>query len=342
MRTIVFTGAAGPAVPAVVGRAVGAGDEPWDVRVLAPRATAVAGARVETVDLVSDDVDVLLEGADVVVHLGGVVDDRDPYGTEPGRVVADARSVLAAAARCGVSNVVVVSSALVLGAAPSNPVPLTEAAVVHPESAFRPAVETAEIERIVAEHRGDDVTITVLRAAPVVADGAPGWLASEMHRSLAYPVADRDPGLQYLHAADLGSAIGVVVDAPPGGVVHVAPDGALSGPERRALETRPRLRVTDRVAGFAASVRSTARGSGAPEGIRPYLAHEWSLANDRLRGLGWEPSYSNEQAYVAAFEAAPWSMIPSGRRQELLLGGVGALAAGVAAGVVWAVRRRPR
>src|SRR5699024_10188869 len=112
-------------------------------------------------------------------------------------------------------------------------VPMTEQAVVHPASTFRPAVEMAEIERLVAS--ADDGA-TVLRAAPVVADGAPGWLAVELHRSLAYPVEDRDPGLQYLHADDLGAAVATALDQRPVGVVHVAPDGALSGPERRALE----------------------------------------------------------------------------------------------------------
>lgn len=341
VRTIVFTGAAGAAVSPIVAQVVPSADDGMAI-VLTPRPTAVAGAQAFSVDLTHGDLDVRFAGADAVVHLGCPVDDEDPNTLAGGRVVAEARAVLDAATRAGVDDVVVVSSALVLGALPSNPVPLTEQAVVHPAAGFRPAVELAEIEREVAERRGSGPTITVVRAAPVVADDAPGWLAAELHRSLAYPVADRDPGLQYLHATDLGTAIATVLHASPGGVVHVAPDGALSGPQRRALETRPRFRVPDAVARLAASARSAANGSDTPEGIRPYLGEEWLLANDRLRALGWEPSHSNEQAYVAAFRAAPWSLIPSGRRQELLLGGVGALAAAAAVGAGVLVRRRHR
>ncbi len=316
--------------------------DPASAVVLAPRPTVVSGATAHVVDLVGDDLDAEFSDADVVVHLGCPVDDADPYDLEPRRSVDEARAVLAAAERNAVSQVVVISSALVLGALSSNPVPLTEQAVVHPAPGFRPAVELAEIERVVAEPRDAEATITVIRAAPVVADETPGWLAAELHRSLAYPVADRDPGLQYLHADDLGAAIVTVLRAAPGGVVHAAPDGALSGAERRALEARPGLRVPDQVARLAASIRSAATGTGAPEGIRPYLAEEWLLANDRLRAMGWEPSHSNEQAYVAAFRAAPWSLIPSGRRQELLLGGVGALAAAAAVGAGVLLRRRHR
>lgn len=341
VRTIVFTGAAGPAVAPVVGRVVASLDA-HPVIVLAARSTDVPGTTGHVVDLVDDDLDAHFRGVDVLVHLGCPVDDADPYQRSEGRAVDEARAVLAAAERTAVAEVVVVSSALVLGALSSNPVPLTEAAVVHPAPGFRPAVELAEIERLVAECRDRGQAVTVVRAAPIVADDAPGWLAAELHRSLAYPVADRDPGLQYLHAEDLGSAIATVLHAAPGGVVHAAPDGALSGAERRALETRPRFRVPDQVAHLAASVRSAVSGTGAPEGIRPYLAEEWLLANDRLRAMGWNPSHSNEQAYTAAFRAAPWSLVPSGRRQELLLGGAGALAAVAAVGAGLALRRRQR
>lgn len=341
VRTIVFTGAAGAAVTSVVAAVLERIDTASAV-VLAPREMTVTRGRVQLIDLVAADLDVHFTDVDAVVHLGCPVDEHDAYLMPEGRAVDEARAVLDAAARCGVADVVIVSSALVLGALPSNPVPLTEQAVVHPAPGFRPAVEMAEIERVVAESRTGDVTITVVRTAPVVADASPGWLAAELHRSLAYPVDDRDPPLQYLHADDLGSAIATVLRVGPGGVVHAAPDGALSGPDRRALETRPRLRVPDPVARLASSVRAALGGTGTPEGIRPYLAEEWLLANDRLRALGWAPSRSNEQAYVAAFRAAPWSMIPSGRRQELLLGGLGAVAAGLAVGVGVFARRRHR
>ncbi len=354
VRTIVFTGAAGPAVPPVVARVADAA--PGTFRVLTPRPVEVPGAQVVPVDLVHVDLAEHLGDADAVVHLGCAVDDTDPDLLAPGRIVAEARAVLQAAAGAGVADVVVVSSALVLGALASNPVPLTEQAVVHPAPGFVPAVELAEVERLVSEFRsaaaagadengdghaaGSPPRVTVVRAAPVVADDAPGWLATELHRSLAYPVEGSDPGLQYLHADDLGTAIATVLDAGPGGVVHAAPDGALSGPDRRALEARPSLPLPDRLARLAAAVRAAAGGTGTPEGIRPYVTQEWRLANDRLRALGWEPTRTNEQAYVAAFRAAPWTMIPSGRRQEILLAGVGMVAAGAALGAaVWARRR---
>ena len=69
--------------------------------------------------------------------------------------------------------IVRISSATVYGAWPNNPVPLTEDAPLRPNPHFSPAVQGAEVERLLAEWRADhpDVTVTTLRSAPVVGPG---------------------------------------------------------------------------------------------------------------------------------------------------------------------------
>lgn len=349
MDSVVITGAAGPVTAAIVERLAAHLPE-VRITVLAPRpipelevATGSA-VTVEVLDLVGADIVERLGvvGAEAVVHLGVPIDGLDPFKLAPGRAAAEARAVIAAVRTAEVPQLTVVSSTLVLGALPGNPVPMTEEAVVHPESCFRPAVELAEIEREVAEHRNAVSTCatTTLRTAPVVSEGEPGWLGSELHRSLAYPAEGHDPELQYVHADDLADAIRTMVAVPIEGVVHVAPDGWLTGVDRRALETRPRVRVPDPVARGAAALRGTVRGTSGPEGVRPYVTYPWVVANDRLRQAGWEPSHTNDEAYVAAFRAAPWSMVSSSRRQELALGGAAAIVLGVGAAVIGLTARR--
>ena len=349
MDSVVLTGAAGSVAAMIVERLAAHLPE-IRITVLAPRPipeldrAAGSAVTVEVLDLAGADLAERFSavGAEAVVHLGVPVDGLDPFKLAPGRAAVEARAVLAAVRAVGVPQVVVVSSTLVLGALPANPVPMTEEAVVHPEPSFRPAVELAEIEREVAEHRDSVSTCatTTLRAAPVVADGEPGWLATEIHRSLAYPVEGHDPDLQYVHADDLTDAIRTMLAVPVEGVVHVAPDGWLSGAERRALETRPRLRVPDPVARGAAALRGAIRGTSGPEGVRPYVTHPWVVANDRLRQAGWDPTHTNAEAYVAAFRAAPWSMVSSSRRQELALGGAAAVVLGAGAAVIGLTARR--
>ena len=59
-----------------------------------------------------------------------------------------ARRVLDAAAAAGRAHVVVLSSATVYGAWPTNPVPLTEDAPLRPNPGCAFAVQKAEIERL--------------------------------------------------------------------------------------------------------------------------------------------------------------------------------------------------
>lgn len=348
MSTVVVSGAAGPVAEAVVSALVADADV-TQVRVLAPRrwGSAVADPdRVSTavVDLVGAELAPLLDGADTLVHLGVAGDDLDPTLLAPGRVVAEGVAVLEAAARAGVTQVVVLSSATVYGAWPKNPVPLTEAAVLRPNPDFALAVELAELERLAAEWHDAhaSTTLTVLRAVPVVADDHPDWLSRALRSALAFPVVDHDPATQFLHAVDLGSAVVLAARGGLDGVCNVAPDGWLTGGERRALDRRPRVRLGEGVGARVANVRWKLGLAPAPAALLPYVTHAWVVANDRLRAAGWEPTATNEDAYVAGFRAGPWATLSPGRRQELALAGAatGLVGAAVAAGVAVARRRR--
>jgi nucleoside-diphosphate-sugar epimerase len=352
MNTVVVTGAAGPAAERVVA-SLAACEGVDRVVVVAPRpdpqvraAVRPGGAVVEVhvADVAAVDLERFLHEASALVHLGAAVDDLDPALLADGRIVDEAAAVLRAAAGAAVDRLVLVSSAAVYGAWANNPVPLTEAAIVKPPAAFRPAVELAEAERRVSDWSDDHpgASVTVLRAAPVVADDHPGWLARALRSALSLPVADRDPATQYLHADDLGAAIVLALAGQADGVLNVAPDGAISGSERRALDRGPRLRLPEPAATRVATWRWQLGLAPAPPELIPFVTHPWVVANDRLRAAGWVPGSTNEEAYVAAFRAGPWATLSPRRRQELSLGAAGAGIAGLALGAVVAVRRRAR
>ncbi len=343
-----MSGAAGAAADVVV-ESLRAAEGVDAVTVLAPRPRAGAPASSgaphaeHVVDLVYADLALHVADADVLVHLGAGVDDVDPTQLAPGRLVDEGRAVLAAATAAGVQRVVLVSSTTVYGAWPKNPVPLTEDAVLRPNHGLTLAVECAELERLVADWADDDPgarTATVLRAAPVVADDAPDWLTRALRAALELPVADHDPPTQFLHAQDLASAVVLGVLGGITQVVNVAPDGWLTGGDRRALDSRPRLRLGERVGAAVADARWKLGLAPAPAVLLPYATHPWVVANDRLRAAGWEATTSNEEAYVAAFRAGPWATLSPARRQELALAGAGAGIVGAAFAVGYAALRR--
>jgi hypothetical protein len=127
----------------------------------------------------------------------------------------------------------------------------------------------------------------------------------------------------------------------------VAPDGWIRGERVRALTgDRFRVPLPERVGEVVGALRWRFQRGPIPPGLRPYTREPWLIANDKLRAEGWEPTVTNEQAYVEGTESKWWTMITPKRRQELALGGlllaVVAAASGAVSLVVWWHRRAVR
>lgn len=300
--------------------------------------------QVETrrLDLDSADLKSLFSGADTVVHLSsrGAPGETDPDADEADLRIAG--RVLDAAAECGVGHLVLLSTALVYGARTANPLPLSEDAPVRPNPDFSWAVVRADIEKLATEWKkaNRDATVAVLRPTAVVTEDDLGQLARVLHTARLGVAADGDPPVQYLHIDDLASAVVTAARSRADGPLNVAPDGWIPPDALRELEgPKPRLRVPLWLARALAAVRLQAGVAPIPPGVVPYTSHSWVIASDRLRALGWEPGYSNEEAWVVSHNPSPLDRVPARRRQELAL----AIAAlGVVAGVgilVWLLRR---
>lgn len=285
------------------------------------------------VDIAASDIKPFLEGVDVVIHLAGatrpILDaKRMAYVNIEGT-----RRVLDATAAVGASRLVRLSSAAVYGAWPNNPVPLSEDAPLRPNPGFAPALQAAEVERMIAEWRRQHpaVTVVVFRCAPVI--GADDFVMRMLRRRLPLRVRGASPAVQVVHADDVATAM-VQGCRAPAGVYNVSADGWLTADEAGTLVS----------SGFVPAVPldvlhrmlSVAWRSGAgdiPPSVLPYVTHSWAIANDRLRATGWTPTYTNAEALVAAVVG-----VPPLRIGRWVAAGSVALGAAVATGVM--VRRR--
>ncbi|MGI8663994.1 MAG: NAD-dependent epimerase/dehydratase family protein [Acidimicrobiales bacterium] len=272
-----------------------------------------------------------VEGATKLVHLAGGLEET--------------RAVLEAASAVGVAHVVLLSSATVYGAWPANPVPLTEDATVRPNPELDFAVRAAERERLAAEWKLEHpaTSVVLLRPAVPVAEEAQGWLAEGLRvaATIRIDTVD-DPPVQYVHLDDLADAVVLAVDADLDGPLNVAPDGWIAGEQLRALAGGPRVRLPEQLARRLTRLRSKLGPAAAHPGLAPYTTHSWVVANDRIRAAGWSPAWSNEEAFVAGHEPAPWATITPQRRQELALGALVVAVLAAVAGGVALVRRRHR
>ena len=239
---------------------------------------------------------------------------------------------------------------MVYGAWPDNPVPLTEDAPVRPCPDFLFAVHRARLEEMATAWAdggggGSDAgssgsrILTVLRPAVTVAEERPGGLASVVGAAASIRSDEGEPLGQFLHSDDLADAAVCAVEARHNGPLNVAPDGWIGVDVMAELGgPGPRLRLPGRLAVLVGRVLFAAGLSPAPPGVFPYSVHPWVVSNDRLRDLGWEPSHSNEEAYVAGHEPGILDRMDARARQQASLVGAGILAVGL----VWLLLRLAR
>ena len=333
MTRVLVTGARGP-----LGRRV--------CRLIAPDPDLTQLVRMDGIP-VGDlaELKELLDRIDVVVHLGtSTGPELDGTGTS-GVDVDATRRLLEAAGSAAVGHLVLLSSAMVYGAWPNNPIPLTEDDPLRPNPELDFAVAKAEIERLAHEWRmaHPSSTVAVLRPTVAVSEETSEWMARSLWTTGSVRPADLEPPAQFVHLDDLASAVDLARRKRLDGAFNVAPNGWIPPEQVRALAPPVgRLRLPEPIAARLASWRWQLGLTPTPPEVLPYTVHPWVIANDRLRAAGWEPANSNEEAFVAGVRAGPLATITPRRRQELALGAVGAVVVAAVATVVVVARRRRR
>lgn len=291
-------------------------------------------------------VDGLAEGTTVVVHLRA--GDHDRLARRRSSALDGTTELLTGLDASGVSELVLASSAMVYGAWPNNPVPLTEEAPLRPDAGFVFARQLAAVEQLVDDWRrsGPCRRVAVLRPVPAMAADGTSGLVRALAAGIGQRAGEDDAPSQYLHLDDLADAVVLAVTARLDGVYNVAPHGWIDAATVRSLAgSPPRLRLPAPLADLVADLRWRFQRGPIPPGLRPYTRWPWLVANDRLRAAGWRPRVTNEQAYVEGTEARWFTMLTPKRKQELALG---VMVLSVLAGVigtivgVQAVRRRRR
>lgn len=298
-----------------------------------PRVTQVRSASPSGPELADLDgpIDLVL-----LAPASGVDADGSTLG---GVRTSRARVLLEALAGSEVARVIVVSSAMVYGAWPDNPLPITEDAVLRPNPGCRFAQQKAELERVVREwaQQRAGVEVAVLRPALTVAPDPASveWFEASIWHAPTLRFGGEDRAAQFLHIRDLAGAIDHLRRVGASGVFNVAPDGWIRDERQIELSGRPRrARLPVGLARGVATLRWRLARSSTPPEVVPYVLGSWVVSNDRLRSTGWSPGWTNEEAFVVGSRPGWWSSLNARRRQELSLAGLALIVAGGVAMVV--------
>jgi uncharacterized protein YbjT (DUF2867 family) len=265
-------------------------------------------------DLTSDDLVPALQGCDSVVHLA-----EDPARrADLSAAVATLDRVLVAAENAGCGHLVLLSSALVYGAHPDNPVPMTEAQPVRPIPTLAHATIKAGLEARAAEWAdGAGSKVAVLRPTATLSDGDSSWIGAALRAATAVRS----------EAQRLDS------------VYNVAPDGWIGAELFRALRGEADVRLPQQLSEWRLRAAKSLANRSLLDGLEPYVSWPWVVANDKLRSTGWEPQFSNEEAFVAGTPPPLLASIDQQRRQEIALGVAGTAGAAALGAALWLARK---
>lgn len=314
----------------------------------------VDGAHWRIAELDQPSVLECLAGVDVVVLVAAPADLEAALATPPAqrraRAVRTAQAVMTAAAAAGASRVVLVTSAMVYGAHPDNPIPLPEDTPLRATGDTGLVGDMLEVEHVLERvprvHPG--VRTTVLRPAALVGAGVDTVTTRHFEAPRLLTIADGPTVWQFCHVDDLAEAVATVVVEGLDGPLTVGCEGVLSEQSVERLSGMRRLELPLTLArGTAERLHRVGVLPMPPEDLA-YTAFPWVVPSTRLREVGWRPRYDNETCLGVLLEQVRGRHALGARRvdrKDAALGAAGAAVALVGTAAVWRqarVRRRGR
>jgi len=273
-----------------VGRVIG-----FDVR---PPAYKHPKFVFDHIDIRNPAIENRLHRVDAVVHLAFIMDPIKDEALMRAVNVTGSQNVFRSAGNAGVKKIVYTSSAIVYGAHPDNPVPLTEDAPLRANLDFPYAAHKLEVEYVVRELRDEfpEVRFTVFRPAVVLGRNVDSAWSHQLETPVLIGVKGHSPVFQFVHEDDVAAALEFAVSNDLDGPYNLAPHDWLRSEEILAAAGRRRLDLPE-AAAFAIAERLWGLGlSETPAGMLHYVMHPWVVSVDKLEGAGFSCSRSSSEA----------------------------------------------
>jgi nucleoside-diphosphate-sugar epimerase len=291
------TGAAGPLGAALIDRLTHDAASPKVVALDTGRRPA-PGVTWRVADVRDPALASRLAGIDTLVHLAT---DRSPSTAQDARRAINVRGttlLLDAAVVAGVSRVVLLTSAMVYGAHPANPVPLDEDAPLLVEPADGLVGDWVAMERAALHRTTEDMSleVTVVRPASLVGIVTDPLLPRLFEAVRLLAIRDARCHWQFCHVDDLLDALVAAALGGVSGAVTVGCDGWLTRADVEAISGMRSIVLPLSVAFATADRLHRVRALDSPSSDLYYLVHPWVVGSQRLRKTGWTPRWTNEAA----------------------------------------------
>ncbi|CAN5339268.1 hypothetical protein BH11ACT1_BH11ACT1_29920 [soil metagenome] len=256
---------------------------------------------------------------------------------------------LAAAKAASVRQVVVVTSAMVHGAAPDRAVITDDAPVLSPVGGLPEGVvgDLLAVEAVLARFaRRNPALVTVLRPAALVGPGIDTIMTRHFEAPRLLAVRGVPRPWQFVHVDDVAAAIALVLDARLAGPFTVGVPGPLSAAEVEAAAGLRRIELAAATAFGTAERLHRVGALPAPSSELAYAVYPWTVDAGGLLAAGWEPQRSSSECLDVLLEGVQGRIALAGRRvgarDAAALGAAGAAVALIGTAAVWRRARTSR
>jgi nucleoside-diphosphate-sugar epimerase len=291
-----------------------------------------------------------LAGVDVVVHADFDLAPEADTRRRRSFNVRGAQTVLTSAAAGRVGRVVLVTSAMVYGARPDNPVPLPEDAALAADADSSVAGDLLEIEQLArrSPRANPGMAVTVVRPAALVGAG-PYAVDTLVTRHFEAPrlltVKGCAPRWQFCHVDDLTSALEFAIGSGVDGAFAVGCDGWLEQQEVEQISGLKSIELPARLT-FGTAQRLHRLGvTPAPAMDLRYVVYPWVVDCAALRAAGWRPRFDNGAALRVLLDQRQGRHAVAGRRiarKEATITAAGATVAVIGTAAIVRRARRHR
>lgn len=292
-----------------------------------------------------------LRDVDALVHLAHGVDLTSELTQDPDsrreRMIREVQTLTVAAAAAGVRHLVVVTSAMVYGARPDNPVPLPEDSPLRTADAEGMVADLIDVEDLVERARSvhPGLAITVIRPAALVGPGVDSIITRHFEAPRLLTLRGSQPRWQFCHVQDLGRALDTVLRKELGPVLAVGSPGSLSQEEVEEISGMRHIAVAPTSAHGAADRLHRLGVLPLPATDLAYVSNPWVIEPRQLTSNGWRAEHDNTAALrVLLADVRGHHALMSRRveRKDAAVGAAGAASAAVALLATAALLRRRR
>jgi len=334
VRALLARSAAGGAIGTVVG--------------LGAERGSADGVQWRVVDLGSPELARSLRGVDALIHVAASTDlaaDLNKRArTRRDEATRQMQTVVISAAAAGVARLIVVTSAMMYGASPDNPVPLPEGAPLAADPDEGLVGDLLAVEQVLRNaadvHPG--LAITVVRPAALVGPGIDTVITRHFEAPRLLTVQGGSPAWQFCHVEDLASALAATAEQGLGPVVTVASEGWMSQAEIEVVSGMNPVELSETMAmGIGQRLHRVGILPFPPSDLA-YTVYPWAVSSATLAAAGWHPAYDNVACLGALIESIRGHHAVAARRLDRKDAALGAASAAVALVGTAAIMRRRR